>query len=48
MKYDTIRWKNGKVELIDQRILPQKVKYARCATDKDMYHAIKDMIVRGS
>ena len=48
MKYDTIRWKNGKVELIDQRILPQKVKYVRCTTDKDMYHAIKDMIVRGA
>ncbi|MFH1411273.1 MAG: S-methyl-5-thioribose-1-phosphate isomerase, partial [Candidatus Omnitrophota bacterium] len=48
MKYDTIRWRNGKVELLDQTLLPGTVKYVKCSTDKEIYHAIKTMIVRGA
>ncbi|MFH1837642.1 MAG: S-methyl-5-thioribose-1-phosphate isomerase [Candidatus Omnitrophota bacterium] len=48
MKYETMRWKNNKLELIDQRKLPDAVKYVKCATDKDVYCAIKNMTVRGA
>ncbi len=48
MKYETIRWKNNCVELIDQRILPQKLKYVKCNTAKDIFDAIKKMKIRGA
>jgi len=48
MKWETIRWKNGKVELIDQRALPGRVRYVKCATARDIYTAIKNMTVRGA
>ncbi|MFH1395548.1 MAG: S-methyl-5-thioribose-1-phosphate isomerase [Candidatus Omnitrophota bacterium] len=48
MKYETIRWKNDNVELIDQRLLPLKEKYVVCRTIKDMWFAIKDMKLRGA
>ena len=48
MKYDTIRWRKGKVELIDQRLLPAKVKYAKCSSKKAMFDAIKKMKIRGA
>ena len=48
MKYETIRWKNGKVELIDQRLLPGKLKYAKCKTAKDIWTAIRQMKIRGA
>ncbi|MFC1643996.1 S-methyl-5-thioribose-1-phosphate isomerase [Candidatus Omnitrophota bacterium] len=48
MKYDTIRWRNNKVELIDQRLLPDKMRYVACVTDKDIHAAIKKMKIRGA
>ena len=48
MKYDTIRWRGGRVELIDQRLLPSKTSYVSCKTDKDIYEAIKKMKIRGA
>jgi len=48
MKIETIRWKNNRAELIDQRLLPARIRYAKCATAKDMHDAIKRMIVRGA
>lgn len=48
MKYETIRWKRGRVELIDQTLLPGKLRYIACLTVKDMYAAIKEMKVRGA
>ena len=48
MKYDTIRWAKDKVELIDQTLLPGKVRYEKCLTDKDMFRAIKKMKIRGA
>ncbi|MFH1310603.1 MAG: S-methyl-5-thioribose-1-phosphate isomerase [Candidatus Omnitrophota bacterium] len=48
MKYETIKWKNDGVELIDQRLLPLKEKYIVCRTVKDMWSAIKDMKLRGA
>ncbi|MDP8299869.1 MAG: S-methyl-5-thioribose-1-phosphate isomerase [Candidatus Tantalella remota] len=48
MSYDTIRWKNNRAELIDQRILPRKARYVNCVSAKDMHDAIKTMIIRGA
>lgn len=48
MKHDTIRWTRGRVELIDQRLLPGKVRYVACTTDKDIHAAIKEMKIRGA
>ena len=36
------------MELIDQRALPEKMKYVRCATVRDIESAIKTMKVRGA
>lgn len=46
--YETIRWRKGKVEIIDQRLLPGRTRYIACLTDKDMYDAIKYMKIRGA
>lgn len=48
MKYDTIRWKNNEVELLDQRLLPKKAVYVKCKTAEDIYLAIKKMKIRGA
>jgi len=48
MKYETVRFRKNKVELIDQRLLPAKTRYIECRTARDMYSAIKTMKVRGA
>lgn len=45
---ETIRWRNNRVELIDQRLLPAKFKYAVCKSAKDIFTAIRSMKVRGA
>ncbi len=44
---DHIYWKDGALYVLDQRLLPFKETYLRCATVKDVAKAIKDMAVRG-
>jgi len=48
MIHETIRWKRGNIELIDQRLLPGKLKYSVCRTSRDIYDAIKELKVRGA
>ncbi|RKY42190.1 MAG: S-methyl-5-thioribose-1-phosphate isomerase [Candidatus Makaraimicrobium thalassicum] len=48
MPQGTIRWRNNRVELIDQRLLPGKTRYVACTTDKDIRDAIKMMKIRGA
>jgi methylthioribose-1-phosphate isomerase len=45
---ETIRWKNNRVELVDQRLLPGKLKYISCRTAEDMWKAIRELKVRGA
>ncbi len=45
---ETIRWRNNRVELIDQRLLPGKLKYISCHTARDMWKAIRQLKVRGA
>lgn len=45
---ETIRWRNGRVELIDQTLLPGKVEYIECNSAEDIWYAIKKMNIRGA
>ena len=50
MKYPirSLEFKNNKLFLIDQRVLPQKYKKFICENYKDVEFAIADMVVRGA
>jgi len=48
MTVETIRWRNNRVELIDQRLLPSKMKYIPCRTAADTWKAIKELKIRGA
>ena len=43
-----IVWKNQKLELLDQRLLPQQEVMVVCETLEGAHDAIRDMIVRGA
>src|SRR3990172_822946 len=45
---ETLRWRGDRLELIDQRALPQRLGYVSCATAAEVAAAIRDMIVRGA
>ncbi len=45
---ETMRWRGDRVELLDQRALPQRVDYMACATAAEVAAAIRDMVVRGA
>ncbi|HDI78888.1 MAG TPA: S-methyl-5-thioribose-1-phosphate isomerase [Desulfobacteraceae bacterium] len=45
---DTIRWKDGLVEMVDQRKIPQKIVWYRCRSYRDVIEAIKKMVIRGA
>ncbi|HET7364619.1 MAG TPA: S-methyl-5-thioribose-1-phosphate isomerase [Burkholderiales bacterium] len=43
-----IRWRRGRLELLDQRLLPDKKVYVVCRTAEQVAKAIRDMVVRGA
>jgi methylthioribose-1-phosphate isomerase len=43
-----IKYHRGKLELLDQRLLPFESKYIGIETPQQAYDAIKDMAVRGA
>ncbi|HZM36885.1 MAG TPA: S-methyl-5-thioribose-1-phosphate isomerase [Burkholderiales bacterium] len=43
-----IRWRGDRLELLDQRLLPDKTVYLTCRTAGEVAKAIKDMVVRGA
>jgi len=45
---ETLRWREGRLELIDQRVLPARVEFVACATADETARAIRDMVVRGA
>jgi methylthioribose-1-phosphate isomerase len=45
---DPIRYENGRVFLLDQRLLPTEVIYVECADWRCVAAGIKDMVVRGA
>ena len=44
----TVRWRDGCVELIDQRLLPQRLEYVQCRDAAAVATAIRDLAVRGA
>ena len=48
MPVETISWKNGKIRLIDQTLLPHKFKYIICKDVRTLSRAIKTLKVRGA
>lgn len=43
-----IKYSRGKLELLDQRLLPFESSYIGIDTPQQAYDAIKDMVVRGA
>jgi methylthioribose-1-phosphate isomerase len=45
---EPIRWKGDRLELLDQRLLPDQTTYVTCRTAAEVAAAIRDMVVRGA
>ena len=45
---EPIRWKGDRLELLDQRLLPDQTVYITCRTAADVAAAIREMVVRGA
>jgi methylthioribose-1-phosphate isomerase len=48
MQVETLRWREGRLELIDQRRLPLEFEYVACEDAAQTANAIRDMVVRGA
>ncbi len=48
MNVQTMRWNNQCLEMIDQRVLPEKFEYIACHSASSVAKAIRDMVVRGA
>jgi methylthioribose-1-phosphate isomerase len=47
-KVETLRWREGTLEMIDQRVLPMRVEYRRYDNAEGVAEAIRSMVVRGA
>ena len=47
-KFDTLRWRDGRLEMIDQRVLPSTVRYLEFDSAKAVADGIRSMVVRGA
>ncbi len=45
---ETMRWRDGRLELIDQRLLPGRFEYLSCTSAAEVAVAIRAMAVRGA
>src|SRR3989441_8965636 len=48
MAVRTIEWRNGRVVMLDQRLLPTREVYRVYNDHRDVARAIKDMVIRGA
>jgi methylthioribose-1-phosphate isomerase len=48
MSVETLRWSNGYLEMIDQRVLPTLFRYLRYDSAAAVAKGIRDMVVRGA
>jgi methylthioribose-1-phosphate isomerase len=48
MNIEPVRWRGDRLELLDQRALPDRMEYVSCRTAEEVARAIKDMVVRGA
>jgi len=44
----TLRWRDGALEMIDQRVLPMRLEYRRYESAQGVAEAIRSMVVRGA
>lgn len=47
-KVQTLRWRNGRLEMIDQRVLPARIEYQRYDSAAGVAEGIRSMVVRGA
>ncbi len=47
-KVEPVRWRGDRLELLDQRLLPEREVYIVCRTAAEVAAAIRDMAVRGA
>jgi methylthioribose-1-phosphate isomerase len=45
---ETLRWRIDHVEMIDQRLLPQRIEYVACRSAGAVVDAIRSMVIRGA
>jgi len=45
---EALRWRGDALELLDQRLLPERTLYVTCRSAAEVAHAIRDMVVRGA
>ena len=48
MVIEPLRWLGDRLELLDQRFLPDRTVYVSCRTAAEVAKAIRDMVVRGA
>jgi methylthioribose-1-phosphate isomerase len=48
MEVQPLRWRGERLELLDQRLLPDEIAYVSCRTAAEVAAAISDMVVRGA
>jgi methylthioribose-1-phosphate isomerase len=48
MNVEPLRWKGDRLELLDQRLLPDQTVYVTCRSAAEVAQAIRDMVVRGA
>ena len=46
--FETLRWRDGRLEMIDQRVLPSVVNYLPYTSAAETAAGIRDMVVRGA
>ena len=44
----TVAWRRGRVRLVDQRELPQRLRFVECSTVSEVVDAIQSLAVRGA
>ena len=48
MEFKTIEWKGDYIRILDQRRLPEEIRYLHCKTLLSVIHAIRSMAIRGA
>lgn len=46
--YRSIEWRDGRIRVIDQRLLPHRLEYLDLRDEREVAAAIRDMVVRGA
>ena len=47
-KIKTIEWVDDYSKMVDQTVIPYEYKFVNITSGEEMFHAIRDMIVRGA